>query len=166
MSRLWLTYIRKVESSAVFCLSKIRNNLKIGTDQNLSSCPMHRKNVRLESLSKTKAVPQSVPRRITAEWIYFHIFFPPTLWQKTALQTRRYLWTAMATGTRLLQVISTWWSWSWCHQMMIILWSGDQHLMIMIMVWCNHLICTIRKNSQEVQSSEEPRSRQEDMLVE
>ena len=162
MLRLWHTYGKwKVVEFSVWAESAMI--LKIGTDQNFSSCPMHRKNVRLESLSKTKAVPQSVPRRTTAEWIYFHIFFPPTLWQKTALQTRRYLCTAMATGTRLLQVIRTWWSWSWCHQMMIMLWSGDQHL---IMLWCNHLIRTIKKNNQEVQSSEEPRSLQEDMLVE
>ena len=50
--------------------------------------------------------------------------------------------------------------------LMIMFWSGDQHLMIIIMVWFNHLIRTIKKNNQEVQSSEEPRSRQEDMLVE
>ena len=40
-------------------------------------------------------------------FVFVFVFPPPNLWQATARQTRRYLWVAMATGTRWFQVVST-----------------------------------------------------------
>ena len=66
---------------------------------------MHLKKVRLEFLSRAKMAPQRQQRKTTAEWMNVQVLFPPPkLWQATARQTRRYLWAAMATGTRLFQM--------------------------------------------------------------
>ena len=66
---------------------------------------MHLKKVRLEFLSRAKMAPQRKQRKTTAERMNVQILFPPPkLWQATARQTSRYLWVAMATGTRLFQV--------------------------------------------------------------
>ena len=67
---------------------------------------MHLKKVRLEFLSRAKMAPQRKQRETTAERMNVQILFPPPrLWQATARQTRRYLWVAMATGTKLFQVV-------------------------------------------------------------
>ena len=67
---------------------------------------MQRKKVRLEFLSRAKVAPQRRQRKTTAEWMIVQIFFPPPkFWHATALQTRRYLCVAMATGARLFQAM-------------------------------------------------------------
>ena len=65
---------------------------------------MQRKKWRLELLLRAKVDPQRMQRKTTAEKMNLQILFsPPKLWQATALQTRRYLWRAMAMGARLFQ---------------------------------------------------------------
>ena len=86
--------------------SKKKGNLKGTTNQNFSSSPKHRKKFRLELLSKAKMTPQRMERKMAVEWMKVQILFPPPkLWEATARQTSRYLWRAIATGTRLFQVV-------------------------------------------------------------
>ena len=79
---------------------------KTQTDQKFSSSPIHRRKFLLEFLSRATVTPQRMLRKTTTDWMNVQILLaPPKLCEATARQTRRYLWVAMATGTRLFQVM-------------------------------------------------------------